>query len=493
MHVGQTIDLAVDRVPDRTALVVGGERLTYAELNLLAQRCAVASSRAGVGPGDRVAVVAGGSPLAVASIIGLARLGAASAQMNPDLKSGEMAALCELIGANVGIAGPDHAGSLSQALGGTVLTGADVLAVDADEAPATGPIDEESTGLILFSSGSTGLPKPVYISHRTVSDRLGYYGAPVDPLADPPVDMMTVPLFHIGGTLGLLITLYSGRSIAILPRFDAGEWLRMVEEYRVTQTFVVPTMLRRILDHPDFASRDIGSLKALSYGAAPALPDLITRAMAALPGVAFSNVFGQTETLGAYAALSPDDHRAGRKLDSVGRPFPGVELRVVDTETQEDVGTGQVGEAVVRAEQNVTTDWMPTGDLVHVDEEGYIYVRGRVKDTINRGGEKFGPIEIEAAIRSLPGVDEVAVAGVPDDELGERVGAVIVGDARLGADDVKDHCRQLLARYKVPEFVVFVDELPYNRYGKIPRAAVVEVIDRAGLSRGGPGSSRPSA
>ena len=330
--------------------------------------------------------------------------------------------------------------------------------------------------MILFSSGSTGLPKPVYISHRTVSGRLTYYGSPIDPTVDPPIDMMSVPLFHIGGTLGLLITLHSGQDHGDPPRFDAGEWLRTVEECRVSQTFVVPTMLRRILDHPDFASRDIASLRALSYGAAPAQPDLIRRAVAALPAVDFSNVFGQTETLGAYAALSPDDHRAGRKLDSVGRAFPGVELRVVDVETQEDVGVGQVGEAVVRAAQNVTPDWMPTGDLVVVDDEGYLFVKGRVKDTINRGGEKFGPVEIEVAIRTLPGVTEVAVAGVPDEDLGERVGALIVGDAGLEADEVKEHCKQTLARFKVPEIVVFVDELPYNRYGKIPRAAVVEVI-----------------
>ncbi len=475
MHVGQTIDPAVAEVPARTALMVGSERLTYAELNALAQRCAVALQAAGVGGGDHVAVVAGGSPLAVAAILGAARLGAASAQMNPDLKPGEMAALCEMIGARVGIAGTDHRDKLAPALGGTVLTLDDIDAA-ADAPLADVAIDDDSTGMILFSSGSTGLPKPVYISHRTVSDRLAYYGSTIDPTVDPPVDMMSVPLFHIGGTLGLLITLHSGKTMVILPRFDAGEWLRTVEERRVSQTFVVPTMLRRILDHPDFASRDIASLRSLSYGAAPAQPDLIRRAVAALPAVDFSNVFGQTETLGAYAALSPDDHRAGRKLDSVGRAFPGVELRVVDVETQEDVGVGQVGEAVVRAAQNITPDWMPTGDLVVVDEEGYLFVKGRVKDTINRGGEKFGPVEIEAAIRTMPGVVEVAVAGVPDEDLGERVGALIVGDKSLEADAVKEHCRQTLARFKVPEIIVFVDELPYNRYGKIPRAAVVEVI-----------------
>lgn len=475
MHVGQTIDLAVDEVPDRTALIVGNERLTYAELGSLAQRCAVALDAAGVRRGDHVAVVAGSHPLAVAAILGAARLGAASAQMNPDLKPGEMAALCQMIRARVGIAGTDHKDKLVPALGGTVLTQDDVASTAESRLPDV-TIDDDATGMILFSSGSTGLPKPVSISHRTVSDRLSYYAAPIDPAVDPPIDMMSVPVFHIGGTLGLLITLHAGKTMVILPRFDAGEWLRTVEECRVSQTFVVPTMLRRILDHPAFASRDISSLRALSYGAAPAQPDLIRRAVATLPAVDFSNVFGQTETLGAYAALSPDDHRAGRKLDSVGRPFPGVELRVVDVETQEDVGVGQVGEAVVRAAQNITPDWMPTGDLVVVDEDGYLFVKGRVKDTINRGGEKFGPVEIEAAIRTLPGVVEVAVAGVPDEDLGERVGALIVGDQSLGTDAVKEHCRQTLARFKVPEVVVFVDELPYNRYGKIPRAAVVEVI-----------------
>ncbi len=475
MDVGQTIDSAVAEVPARTALMVGSERLTYAGLDVLAQRCAVALQAAGVGRGDHVAVVAGGSPLAVAAILGAARLGAASAQMNPDLKPGEMAALCEMIGAGVGIAGEDQRDRLAEALGATVLT-LDDIAATADTPVAAVEIDDDATGLILFSSGSTGLPKPVYISHRTISDRLAHYGSSIDPDVQPPVDMMSVPLFHIGGTLGLLITLHSGKTMVILPRFDAGEWLRTVEESRVSQTFVVPTMLRRILDHPDFDSRDVSSLRALSYGAAPAQPDLIRRAVAALPAVDFSNVFGQTETLGAYAALSPEDHRAGRKLDSVGRAFPGVELRVVDVETQEDVGVGRVGEAVVRAAQNITPDWMPTGDLVVVDEEGYLFVKGRVKDTINRGGEKFGPVEIEAAIRTLGGVTEVAVAGVPDEDLGERVGVLIVGDEGLGADDIKEHCRQTLARFKVPEIVVFVDELPYNRYGKIPRAAVVEVI-----------------
>jgi acyl-CoA synthetase (AMP-forming)/AMP-acid ligase II len=219
-----------------------------------------------------------------------------------------------------------------------------------------------------------------------------------------------------------------------------------------------------------------GVLRRSITGPHPAPPDLIRQAVQMLPGVALSNTFGQTETLGAYAALSPDDHRGGHKLDSVARSFPGVELRVVDVDTQEDVGVGQVGEAVVRAARNITSDWMPTEDLVVVDDEGYIFVKGRMKDTINRGGEKFGPVEIETAIRTLPGVREVAVAGVPDEELGERVGALIVAEGTLTGQQVIAHCEELLARFKQPEIIVFVDELPFNPLRKIPRSAEVEAI-----------------
>jgi long-chain acyl-CoA synthetase len=178
----------------------------------------------------------------------------------------------------------------------------------------------------------------------------------------------------------------------VQTRFDAGEWLHLVAQHRVTAMFVVPTMLQRILDHPEFARTDLSSLVAIAYGAAAAPAALVHRAMAALPHVAFANVFGQTETLGAYTTLMPDDHRDPNRVGSVGRPLPGVEVRVVDPNTGDDVQPGTVGELWVNTTQNVTEGWLHTGDLARQDSDGYIYPSGRLSDTINRGGEKFGPI-----------------------------------------------------------------------------------------------------
>src|SRR6202035_5485923 len=149
-------------------------------------------------------------------------------------------------------------------------------------------------------------------------------------------------------------------------------------------------------------------------------------AMAAMPHVGFANVFGQTETLGAYTTLLPDDHRDPKRVGSVGRPLPGVEVRVVDPETGIDVEPGTVGELWVNTSQNVIEGWLPTGDLARQDPDGYIYPSGRLKDTINRGGEKFGPIEVEEAVRTHPAIRDVAVAGLADEEMGQRVGAAVV-------------------------------------------------------------------
>src|ERR1700722_1965956 len=181
-------------------------------------------------------------------------------------------------------------------------------------------------------------------------------------------------------------------------------------------------MLRRIIDHPQFASTDLSSLRALAYGAAAAPVELIRQAVNALPDVDFSNTFGQTQTLGAYAALTPEDHRRGDRLNSVGRPLAGVDVKIVDPSSGQPVAPGTVGELVVRAQQNTTNEWLHTGDTGGQDGEGYLYPSGRLSDTINRGGEKFGPVEVEEVLRTHPSVVDVGVVGLPDDELGEGAG-----------------------------------------------------------------------
>ncbi len=342
MNAGHAIEPALERVPDRLALVVDGEAVTYRQLDEMTRQVCTALSAAGVGPGDQVALVNLGSALSVATILGAARLGAASAQMNAYLTTGELAQLVELTGTRVGVAGAPFADRLRSAMAGPVLTEADVRAAPADAPPQTTGAGDD-VALVLFTSGTTGLPKPVSISHRSIADRLAFYGKPIDPGQPQVVDMMSAPIFHIGGTLGLFVSLYQGKQLVLLPKFDAGEWLSLVERHQVTQTFVVPTMLRRILDHPRFASTDLSSLRSLNYGAAAAPVELIRRAVAALPDVDFSNTFGQTETLGAFATLTPEDHRRGDRFDSVGRPLAGVEVRIVEPGTEQPVARWRAG------------------------------------------------------------------------------------------------------------------------------------------------------
>jgi acyl-CoA synthetase (AMP-forming)/AMP-acid ligase II len=390
------------------------------------------------------------------------------------------------------VAGAPFRAGLAAALGADAVLGPEEIAAASSSSPSSSVPDVADasagdTALILFTSGTTGLPKPIHISHGVVAERLAYYGTPIDPAAPQEVALLSVPIFHIGGTLGVLVSFRRGHCVVALPRFDAGAWLQAVEDHGAASTFLVPTMLQRILDHPSFAARDLSSLQQISYGAAAAPVALVERALDALPHVGFLNVFGQTETLGAYAALGPDDHRARRKLGSAGLPFPGVELRIVGPDG-EDVPVGAEGEVWVRAAQNVTADWLHTGDLARLDDEGYIHPVGRRSDTINRGGEKFGPIEVEGALLTHPAVRDAGVTGVPDDELGQRVGAVVVLADGFAADaeDLRAHAAGSLARYKLPDWIVFADDLPYSVTGKVDRRALVALIDTArGTDRGG--------
>jgi acyl-CoA synthetase (AMP-forming)/AMP-acid ligase II len=249
----------------------------------------------------------------------------------------------------------------------------------------------------------------------------------------------------------------------------------------VTTAFIVPTMLYRILEHPDFATTDLRSLVSLTYGAAPATPELIRRAMEALPGVALTNTFGQTETMGSITALGPGDHPPER-LASVGRPLPGVEIRIVHPTTGEEAQPGTVGELWVRSDvvvvpEGPVTDadgmtppgWFRTGDMVSADSEGYLFPAGRLSDTINRGGEKFAPSEVEDVVRAHPAVRDVAAFGVPDEEMGHRVGVAVVVSEPLDLERLRRFCQGRIANFKQPERLLVLPELPLTDFGKVDR------------------------
>jgi acyl-CoA synthetase (AMP-forming)/AMP-acid ligase II len=484
---GKPIDSVLDDVvavdPDRTALIIAGQRTSYGELHDAVGRVARGLQAAGVAPGWRIPLVDDASLLSVATLIAATHLGAATALMNPRLTSGELAILMDAAGtASIGVVGSDYA-VMAAAAGIESVLGAALLSEPAPGSEsATEPLvrvapEPAADAAVLFTSGTTGTPKAVPLSHGVVAPRVAAFSPAVDPI--PAVSIMCVPLVHIGGMLGLLVALAKGSTTVIQTRFDAGEWLQLVQRYGVTTAFVVPTMLYRILEHPDFASTDLRSLTSLTYGAAPASPELIRRTRDLLPGASLTNTFGQTETMGSITALGPGDHPPER-LASVGKPLPGVEIRIVHPTTGSDVPPGAVGELWVRSEVVVVSDgssgagvspdgWFRTGDMISADDEGYLYPAGRLSDTINRGGEKFAPSEVEDVVRAHPAVRDVAAFGVVDPEMGHRVGVAIVVSEPVDLKELRSFCRGRIANFKQPERLLVLDELPITDFGKVDR------------------------
>src|SRR5262245_6413777 len=289
MHISHVIDAVVAADPSRSALVVGEREVSYADLDAAVASCAAVLAEHGVQPGDRVAVVDVGGVLSTAVLLAAPRVGAAAALMNVQLKAAELSELVRTAGCSpIGVAGLPYRDALAHAVTGEVLTADELLGTG--RAPPPEPAaDDERDALVLFTSGTTGLPKAIPITTGTLSRRLGGMTVPFDPAVPPIIGMMCVPVFHVGGSLGLLGALSAGRPAVVQPRFEAGEWLRLVASHHVSSAFLVPTMLQRILDHPDFAHTDLSSLRAVYYGAAAAPVELVRRAMDAMPKVAFAN------------------------------------------------------------------------------------------------------------------------------------------------------------------------------------------------------------
>ena len=348
----------------------------------------------------------------------------------------------------------------------------------------------DETAVLLFTAGTTGQPKAVMLSHDSFTSFMLANMEPPDPDVEERT-LLTLPLYHIAGLQAALAGVFGGRTIVLQHQFEPREWMALVQEHRIERALIVPTMLKQLLDHPEFACHDLSSLRVLTYGGSSMPPPVIERAVAALPGVQFINAFGQTETGSTIAMVPPEDHvlegppevveKRRRHLTSIGRPLPDVEVRIVGEDGNE-LTTGEQGEIAAHGQrlmrgywgqpeataQAVHGGWLYTGDLGYMDEDGYIYLTGRAKDFIKRGGEMVAPEEVEQTLHACPGVEECAVIGVPDETWGERVVAVVV--ATLGAepseDALLDACHTL-ARFKRPEQVAFVLELPRNALGKV--------------------------
>jgi acyl-CoA synthetase (AMP-forming)/AMP-acid ligase II len=306
------------------------------------------------------------------------------------------------------------------------------------------------------------------------------------------VTLLSVPIFHVAGVTPIMSSVWGGRTLAILPQFDPELWLKTVQAEKVTHSFVVPTMLKRIMDHPDFARYDLSSLKLITYGAAPMPYEVVSKAVDAF-SCGLMNAYGQTESTSTMTFLGPEDHaipkEAGperekrlHRLRSVGRGMDDIVIAIMD-EHGKTLEAGSEGEICVmgprvmaeyhkQAEATaaaIQDGWLHTGDVGYLDEDGYLFITGRKKDLIIRGGENISTAEIEDTLDQHPKVDESAVIGVPDAEWGEVIKAVIVPHAGAAPEpaELQAYVKEKLASYKVPAYFAFVEELPRNPMGKV--------------------------
>jgi acyl-CoA synthetase (AMP-forming)/AMP-acid ligase II len=492
--------------PDQEILVFEDRRLTYGQLWDSVRQLGNALRRLGVRPGDRVGALHTNSDRYITAYYAAAATGAVFVPLNYRAKLPELEYMIETARISVLLVGARYAAAVSELrprLGSVrsfvALDAAqsdmalldDLIAAESAEFEEA-PVDDDDTTILMYTSGTTSRPKGVMLSHN---DFTAYVCGTVELADGTPrgTALLSAPLYHIAGATNIMTSLFAGRKLVILPQFDATAWLEAVARESVTHAFVVPTMMKQIIDHPQFARYDLSSLQNLSYGGAAMPFPVIRRAIEMLPAtVGFVNAFGQTETTSTLTVLGPDDHRLDgppeavernlRRLMSIGRPLPDVEVKVVDDEGRE-LPAGEVGELWVATPRTmkgyagsdgaVSTParegWLPTRDMGWIDGDGYIFLAGRKDDMIIRGGENISPAEVEAVLYSHSGVEEAAVIGLPDEEWGQRVAAVVVPRAGVSIDagELSEFCRQRLASFKKPEVFHFVDALPKNQMGKV--------------------------
>lgn len=355
------------------------------------------------------------------------------------------------------------------------------------------PDDDDEVAIVLYTSGTTSEPKSALLRHRHLMAYLlgsvEFGGAGEDEAV-----LVSVPPYHIAGMANMLSNLFAGRRIVYLPHFDPRRWLSLIETERISHAMVVPTMLARIVDAVDDSDFDVSSLRSLSYGGSRTSERVLRRALKAFPEAGFVNAYGLTETASTIAVLGPEDHRAAissddpairRRLSSAGRLVPMVEIEFRDDDDK-PVEAGKPGIIHLRGEQvsgeyasGSTLDaegWFCTHDRGWLDEEGFLFLEGRADDTIIHGGENIAPAEIEDVLLAHPDVVEACVVGVPDDEWGQRIVAVVVPrrGSSITGQDLRDAVRRELRGSKTPELVVFRESLPHTDTGKLSRRIVLQ-------------------
>lgn len=475
---------------DRTFLVHGQRRISYAEFRnaVVAARTMLASL--GVDAGDRVMLFGFNTPEWVVALWAAWLSGAVPVLANRWWGAAELDHAVDVLA-------PRHVlTDTTLAVGAPCSPLADLRAAfdaPAGDAPSTPDTDVDAPALILFTSGSSGMPKAVELSRRSVianqhnvlgrGKRLPHLLGADSPQA---VSLATTPMFHVGGLTSLLTHFLTGGKIVMAEgRFDAGEILGLIERERIQIWGAVPTMAIRLLAHPDFESHDLSSLKSWPLGGSPVTTELLDRIRRRLPNLrerGLSNTWGMTEAGGFLTAANAADLTL--HPGTVGKPYDVVELRIANPDPE---GVGEVlarsptvmnGYAGVTSDETVDADgWLHTGDLGHLTDDGYLYIDGRAKDVVIRGGENIACPHVEAALSTHPAVVEVAALGIPHADLGEELAAVVVHRADAlppTADDLRAHVAGTLSYFAIPtRWQIRSEALPTLAGEKVDKKALV--------------------
>jgi len=513
MNTTDFLNISAAICPDRDAIVFEDKRYTFSQLNERVNKLANALKKLGVNKGDRVAMLQVNCCAQVEVYFTSAKLGAIYVPLNFRAKADELTYMINTAEANTLFVGERYievVNSIRPNLSSVrhfislekkhddYLFYEDVIAsAPADEVFTD--MDDNDITMLMYTAGTTGFPKGVMLSHNSFAIYVLENVTPADPELEES-NILTVPLYHVAGIQAIMAAIYGGRTLVMERQFEAAEWMGLVQKEKVNRAMMVPTMLKQLMDNPDFDKYDLSSLKVITYGAAPMPLEVIKKALDVFPGVNFINAFGQTETASTITTLSPEDHaitgteeekeRKLKRLSSIGKPMSDVEMKVIDEEGNK-LPPNEVGEIVARGPRVMTgywkddektkntidkDGWVHTGDIGYVDEDGYFFLAGRATDMIIRAGENISPEEVEAAMRTNLKIEDVAVIGVPDVEWGEQPLAIVVLKPGETATDeeIMEHCRQKLASYKRPRSVVFVDELPRNPMGKVLKRVLRE-------------------
>jgi acyl-CoA synthetase (AMP-forming)/AMP-acid ligase II len=480
--------------PDKVAFYYGDAEITYRQFDEQVDRTAAALAAAGVGHDDRVAILDKNSLEYVELLFGAARLGAVQVPVNYRLAPAEVAFIVNNARAKVFVVGLDFVPVLDAIADQLKHTTQLVVIGDSGDRlnytdwvagheprPPAGPASTADVFVQLYSSGTTGLPKGVMLTHDNFNAVLPLTKELWD-IEPDAVMMVAMPMYHVAGCALSVCVVYEGLTGVIAREPDPLAIAQAIERRRVTHIFLVPVLLLFWQHMPELAEIDLSSIEVMLYGASPISEEVLSGAMKMLPGTSFIQVYGLTETTGAITYLPPEDHRPGRRLRSAGIPNPRVELKIVDPATLDEVPAGQVGEILCRTPQNMRGYWdMPdateaallpdgffrTGDAGYLDEDGYLYIHDRVKDMIISGGENIYPAEVENALMSHPAVADCAVIGVPDDKWGETPKAVVVVSGEATDTELIEYCRERLAHFKCPTSIERTDAIPRNPTGKV--------------------------